>query len=120
MSNQSMSGGSGNRSGLIQELAQNAVLAWRLLLDPRVPLLTKMIPVGLLLYFLFPADVVPDVILGLGQLDDLAIILLGIRGFIAFCPPELVQAHRRGGKEPQPPPDDDKTVDGSYRVVDDQ
>jgi uncharacterized membrane protein YkvA (DUF1232 family) len=38
-------------------------------------------------------DLVPDALLGLGQLDDLAVILLGVKAFIDLCPPEIVKEH---------------------------
>src|SRR6266849_6598405 len=88
--------------GMWQELLHNANLVWRLLLDPRVSILTKLIPAGVLVYVLSPLDLIPDVIPVAGQLDDLAIILLGIRAFIAMCPPEVVQWYRHQlGYEPQ-------------------
>ena len=109
------------RAGMLRELVRNATLAWRLLLDPHVSLLAKLVPAAALVYVISPVDLIPDVIPLLGQLDDLAIILIGIRAFIALCPPELVQWHRGhlGQQAPVPPDDDDRTVDGTYRVVDD-
>jgi len=105
--------------GMWQELLHNANLVWRLLLDPRVSILTKLIPAGVLVYVLSPLDLIPDVIPVAGQLDDLAIILLGIRAFIAMCPPEVVQWYRHQlGYEPQAKMDESNTVEGSYRVVD--
>ncbi|MBN1873358.1 MAG: DUF1232 domain-containing protein [Anaerolineae bacterium] len=81
--------------GWFREFFQQFQLAWRLFWDERVTLLTKLVPLGTVLYFLMPADVVPDLALGLGQLDDLAIFLVGIRVFIDLCPPNLVDEHKR-------------------------
>jgi hypothetical protein len=58
-----------------------------------VPGWTKLIPVGAVLYILLPVDIVPDVFLGLGQLDDLGVLLLGLRAFIAVCPRAAVLRH---------------------------
>lgn len=69
-------------------------LAWRLLRDQDVPLFAKFIPLGVVAYILFPIDFVPDAILGLGQLDDLAILMLGVQVFIALAPKGIVQRHR--------------------------
>ncbi len=71
-------------------------LAWNLLWDGRVPFVTKLIPILTMIYLLSPVDILPDVALGLGQLDDLAIFLIGLRLFIDVCPPELVAEHEGG------------------------
>ena len=68
-------------------------LGWRLLRDPAVPGWTKLIPLGTLAYILLPVDIVPDIFLGLGQLDDLGVVLLGLRAFIAMCPRTAVLRH---------------------------
>jgi uncharacterized membrane protein YkvA (DUF1232 family) len=45
------------------------------------------------LYILSPIDFIPDAILGLGQLDDLGILLLGVRMFTELTPKEIVLQH---------------------------
>jgi len=77
----------------IQDVARQARLAWRLFWDQRVPLWTKLIPPAALAYALFPVDIIPDVALGLGQLDDIAVLLIGVKLFIELSPPEVVQEH---------------------------
>jgi uncharacterized membrane protein YkvA (DUF1232 family) len=42
---------------------------------------------------IFPTDVVPDLLLGFGQLDDLAVIALGLKLFTELAPPAVVQEH---------------------------
>lgn len=69
-------------------------LGWRLLRDPLVPGWTKLIPLGALAYILLPVDIIPDMFLGLGQLDDLGVLLLGLRAFIAVCPQAVVLRHQ--------------------------
>jgi len=70
-------------------------LAWELLWDDRVPFVTKIIPILTLLYVISPVDLVPGMVVpGLGQLDDLAIFLIGIRLFVDVCPPALVAEHQ--------------------------
>jgi uncharacterized membrane protein YkvA (DUF1232 family) len=69
-------------------------LVWRLLRDGRVPSWTKMIPLVGLVYLLSPIDLIPDLMLpGLGQLDDLAVILLSLKLFIELCPPGVVKEY---------------------------
>ena len=79
----------------VQEAMRQARLAWRLFWDERVPIWTKMIPPAALAYVLFPFDIIPDVALGLGQLDDLAVLLLGLKLFIELAPPDVVREHLR-------------------------
>jgi uncharacterized membrane protein YkvA (DUF1232 family) len=80
--------------GFWAELIKSFRLTWRLLLDPDVPLLTKLIPVGVVIYILSPVDLIPDPILGLGQIDDLTLLILGVQVFIAIVPRWIVQRHR--------------------------
>ncbi len=79
--------------GILASIVRQARLAWRLLLDARVPLWTKMILPASLIYVVSPVDFIPDVIPGLGQLDDLAIVVLGVKLFIDLCPPAIVSEH---------------------------
>ena len=84
----------------LQELLRQAKLAWALFFDPRVAWTTKLIPPLVLGYVIFPFDFIPDLGLGLGQLDDIAVLLLGTKLFIELCPPEVVREHlkRLGAK----------------------
>jgi len=69
-------------------------LTWALLRDPRVPIWAKAIPVIGIIYVLSPLDFIPDVVIGLGQLDDLAIVIAGMRLFAAVVPQDIVEQHR--------------------------
>jgi uncharacterized membrane protein YkvA (DUF1232 family) len=80
--------------GFWMNLFNSFRVAWRLLWDGRVPLSTKIIPLLVVLYILSPIDIVPDFIPGLGQLDDLALFLLGVQAFIAMSPKDLVARFR--------------------------
>jgi uncharacterized membrane protein YkvA (DUF1232 family) len=70
-------------------------LTWRLLRDPRVPLWAKAIPMLPLVYVVSPIDVIPDIIPILGQLDDLTLIIAGMRAFEALVPEDIVLEHKR-------------------------
>ncbi|MGC9399023.1 MAG: YkvA family protein [Anaerolineae bacterium] len=89
--------------GWLKDFFRQFQLAWRLILDPRVSLFAKFIPLLTVVYLLSPWDFVPDVALGLGQLDDLAMLLVGLRLFIDVCPPSVVEEVRAllqdGGEE---------------------
>ncbi len=85
-------------SGAILEWLRDAVrqvrLTWRLFVDHRVPLWTKVVPPAVLAYVLSPVDILPDFPpMGLNQLDDLAVVLLGMKLFIELAPPEVVREH---------------------------
>ncbi len=78
---------------VLQDLVRRIKLFWRLLTDRRVPIWVKAIPIVSVVYLAVPADVVPDILVGLGQLDDLAVLALGYRLFIGFAPPAVVREH---------------------------
>ena len=68
-------------------------LGWRLLWDPRVSLWTKLAPFFTILYIISPLDFIPDVILGVGQVDDLGALLVGLELFIRLTPEAIVTQH---------------------------
>lgn len=68
-------------------------LFWRLLKDPRVPLWPKLLLGFVLAYVVAPVDLLPDVLLGIGQVDDLIVIFLGLQAFVRLCPKEIVRRH---------------------------
>ena len=78
----------------LRSLIAQARLALRLLREPRVPALIKSVPVLAFLYVVSPIDLVPDFIPGLGQLDDLGIILAAIELFVRLCPTGAQTFHR--------------------------
>lgn len=78
---------------LVKQLPAYARLAWDLLRDPRIPAQQKLILGGVAAYLVVPFDIIPDFIPGLGQVDDVAVVLLGLRWFIRSAPPEVVQEH---------------------------
>jgi uncharacterized membrane protein YkvA (DUF1232 family) len=87
---------SGGRAGVLRALPHlpNLVrLHWRLFRDVRVPLWPKALLVAGVVYVASPVDLLPDWLLVLGQLDDLAIFLLAVRTFLNGCPPHVVQEH---------------------------
>jgi uncharacterized membrane protein YkvA (DUF1232 family) len=79
--------------GFWRGIARQFRLAWRLLWDPRVPAWTKLVPAMALLYIFSPIDFMPDWIVGLGQLDDVGIMLLGVRVFTELIPDNIVLQH---------------------------
>jgi len=79
--------------GLVQHLPSFLKLFWRLFKDPRVGFKAKLLALGVFGYLVLPADLVPDLLPALGHMDDLLLIFLGAKGFIALCPKEVVREH---------------------------
>lgn len=106
--------------GMLKGLIDHGRLVWRLLMDKRVPVYLKALPVASLVYLISPIDFVPDVLLGLGQLDDFAAILIGIETFIKLCPQDVVAEHRAALNGDLPYTTAGKTnadtVDGEWRT----
>jgi hypothetical protein len=77
-----------------------------------------------LAYLFLPTDLIPDIAVGLGQLDDLAILLIGTKLFIELSPTDIVREHlaalgariqewRVQDGEKEPPP----IVEGEYEIA---
>jgi uncharacterized membrane protein YkvA (DUF1232 family) len=118
-------------------------LVWRLLLDRRVPVFTKIIPFLAIVYIVSPYDFIADWRPVLGQFDDLIVTVLLFLLFIAASPRHVVIDQTIGrklrnmqdeqgmgeqnpfgfgnpGNQNQEDPTDGKTVDAEFRYVDDE
>jgi uncharacterized membrane protein YkvA (DUF1232 family) len=82
------------RPALLRTLVSHMRLAVRLVREPRVSMIVKVVPMLTALYVISPLDLVPDVIPILGQLDDLGVVLLSLEGFVKLCPAGVVDFHR--------------------------
>ncbi len=103
--------------GFWAEFIRSFQLAWRLLRDHQVPLWAKLIPIAVLIYIVLPIDLLPDPILGLGQIDDLTLLIVGVQIFIAVSPRSLVRRHRAemgGGGDA----DGSKPSEASKEIID--
>jgi len=112
-------------AGFLGGLVKQARLAWRVLNDRRVPAWVKLIPVAGLIYLVSPIDLIPDLMLpGLGELDDIAVLILAVKMFLDFSPPGVVNEHLENlfGKEKPVDsaggPSSSGYIDASYRVLD--
>lgn len=92
---------SSSQPGFFGELWQQAKLVFQLILDPKVPIYLKAVPFAAIAYLIFPFDFLPDVIPGLGQLDDIGVLLLGAKLFIELAPQDVVASHLRRVGSPQ-------------------
>ena len=74
-------------------------LAWRLLRDERVSGAKYLLLMILALYVASPIDAIPDLLLGVGQLDDvgiaIALIMVTLRLLPKLAPTEVVEEHLR-------------------------
>lgn len=74
-------------------------LAWRLLRDDRVTAFKYVLPALLTLYVVSPLDPVPDVLVGIGQMDDIgvaiALLMLTSRLLPKLAPADVVAEHLR-------------------------
>ncbi len=99
-------------------IVRDMVTAVKLLADSRVPLLLKLALPGLaVLYLFFPIDILPDIIPGLGQLDDVAVVILLLRLFVQAAPSFAVNDARGSVSGDD---HDGLTVDGEWSVLDDE
>jgi uncharacterized membrane protein YkvA (DUF1232 family) len=83
------------RIGFVEAFVRQLRLIWLLLRDERVSLLIKAVPVATVLYALFPIDFLPDIFPPLGQIDDIAALILGFSLFVELAPPDIVREHQR-------------------------
>jgi uncharacterized membrane protein YkvA (DUF1232 family) len=97
------------RVNTLTGLVSGARLVWRLLQDPRVPGWLKLIPLFTVIYLISPLDLVPDVLVGPGQLDDLGILLLGLWVFLRLAPQDVLRQYA-----PDTHPADNGAVDVTY------
>jgi uncharacterized membrane protein YkvA (DUF1232 family) len=58
--------------------SEDLVAAWYCWADPKTPAHAKAVLAGALAYFVMPADMVPDVLAGLGFTDDAAVLATAI------------------------------------------
>lgn len=64
---------------------------WR---DPRVSLIPKAVLAAGIAYFIIPTDLLPDFpLIGLGHVDDIAVLIGALRLFISLCPRSVVEEH---------------------------
>lgn len=84
---------------MLQTIIDQLRLTWRLLRDQRVPIYLKAIVLAPLVYFISPIDFIPDVLLGVGQLDDLGLFVAGLKVFESLVPAHIVDEHRRAIRE---------------------
>jgi uncharacterized membrane protein YkvA (DUF1232 family) len=81
---------------LARAIPDLVALSRGLLGDPRVPVGSKVLLGGALVWLLSPIDLVPEFIPVLGPLDDVIVVGLVLRHLVRRAGPEVVQDHWRG------------------------
>lgn len=87
---------------LLRTLAAQVRLSLRLVREPAVPALLKLIPFVALAYVVSPIDGMPDLVPVLGQLDDLGVVLVALQAFHRLCPDRVVAHHQSALASSQP------------------
>lgn len=104
-------------------LANEVKLVWGLMRHPDVPFMLKLIPVGALIYLIWPWDVM------IGPFDDAAVLWLGTYFFIESCPPHAVKqvkdmianpAIKIRPRSASGPISDEDVIEGEFRDLDDE
>jgi uncharacterized membrane protein YkvA (DUF1232 family) len=103
-------------------LFRDLVATWRLLWDPSVPGILKLaLPFMALVYWVSPLDLIP-----LMPLDDIAIMLLAARLFVALSPRDSVNRAFNGNRYTPPPntarqgashQENSEVIETTWRVV---
>lgn len=110
-------------------LWDNLRLNWRLAQDNRVaPVIKLMVPLAAVLYVVSPIDLIPDFLLGLGQIDDIGVIggalLLALRLLPRLAPAPVLAEHQAAlglrstdhGTDPGTRRAPDRSIETSFRV----
>ena len=100
--------------GFFEGLGVQVKLIWRLMGDRRVNPFIKLLPIGSLVYLVFPD-------IAIGPIDDAMVLWLGTYLFVELCPDAVVEEHRRAiqqritGTSKDTP--DVEVIDGEYWEV---
>jgi uncharacterized membrane protein YkvA (DUF1232 family) len=78
---------------LLCHLPKFLKLFGRLAVDARVSPAAKLVLVASAVYVILPTDLVPDFLIGVVQLDDMAVVLGGLKLFLRLCPEAVVAEH---------------------------
>ncbi len=94
----------GERGSVFKELTLRIRLIFRLLADRRVNPFYKLLPIGAMVYTIFP-----DILFG--PVDDAILMLIGGYLFIELCPNEIVQEHMDAMTQ---------VIEGEWREIDEE
>ncbi len=78
---------------LLRVLLRSGRLAWRLFRDPRTPMRARFILIATALFVVSPINWLPNMIPFVGELEDVAILSLGVELFFKAVPDWLLAEH---------------------------
>ena len=84
---------------LVRDIPSFGKLLWGLARDPRVSKTDKALVAGVLVYAALPADVIPDWIPGLGEMEDLFLVALALSRLLTNAGEEVIEDHWDGDAE---------------------
>lgn len=76
-----------------------AKLLARLARDPRVPMRRKVLAGAVFVYIVSPIDLIPDLIVGIGLLDDVVLAALVLNHLLQGAGAEVVDEHWDGSQD---------------------
>jgi uncharacterized membrane protein YkvA (DUF1232 family) len=85
--------------GMVREIPHFLKLLWGLARDPRVSKADKAIVVGALAYAALPADLIPDWIPGLGEIEDVFLVAMALSRLLAHAGDEVLLDHWEGDED---------------------
>jgi len=103
---------------LIKSVWQHVRLAVRLLREPTLSWMFKLIPVAAAIYVISPLDLIPDVLPVIGEVDDLGILFLALELFVRVAPSPIVAYHQAAIEAGRPfsrMPHDGPVIDAEFR-----
>lgn len=74
-------------------------LVWNLARDPRVPARSKAVLVLVAGYLVSPVDLIPEFLVGLGQLDDIVVVAFALDQMLNRVDADIVREHWDGDRD---------------------
>ncbi len=101
---------------------QQLAMLWRGFWHPATPFYLKAMMVGVVVYLVSPFDIIPDLFLGLGLIDDVLLIAFAVNWMVNRLPREVFEQPQRNANfddasryESHPDDSDGPTIDGTSR-----
>jgi uncharacterized membrane protein YkvA (DUF1232 family) len=77
------------KAGIGKQILVKVYTLWEVLQSPHTPVYVKAGIIAVLGYFISPVDLVPDIIPGVGYLDDMAVMVTEIAAITKYITPAI-------------------------------